>query len=195
VYTCRHPENPGSLTPKGTLQLLTVKTTLRNTTSWTNGEKSQLLLLFATLLLACSFLIPTTLSTPTAPTPTQTLETHSPINVILDEPFRLKLGQRGYLEPTGLTIEFQTILRDWRCPSQVECSEAGAIDIAIYVWLADLEPTRFEISTNPAIYQDIIPYDAYEIRLLAVDPYPETPEQSIPLEDYEVTLMVSLKSE
>jgi hypothetical protein len=149
------------------------------------------------LLLACTTFQSTPSPTPPPiPTPLpKGLETPTPIAIELDQPFQLRVGQRGILGAGELTVELQTILRDWRCPSEVECSEAGAVDLALYAWLIGLEPTRFEPSTNPPLHQDVIPYDRYEIRLLAVDPYPETPEAPIPMEAYQATFVVSLKSE
>lgn len=131
-----------------------------------------------------------------SPTPTPVIrETSTPLIVPLDQPFQLRVGQRAMIGPGDLTLELQTILSDWRCPTQVQCAEAGAVDLAIYAWLTALEPTRFEMTTNPPLHQDTIPYESYEIRLLAVDPPLETIEQIIPMEDYVVTFMVSLKTE
>ena len=123
------------------------------------------------------------------------METPVPLSIELDQPFQLRVGQRGVLGEGDLTLELQTILRDWRCPIEVECSEAGAVDLVVYAGLLGLEPTRFELSTNPMMHQDIIPYDTYEIRLLAILPHPKTIEQTIPMEDYLVTFAVSSKPE
>lgn len=149
------------------------------------------------LLLACTTFQPVPSPTPPPiPTPLpEVLETPVPITIALDQPFQLRVGQRGILGAGELTLELQTILRDWRCPSEVECSEAGAVDLALYAWLTGLEPTRFEMTTNPIMHQDMIPYDAYEIRLLAIFPHPKTIEETIPMEDYLVTFAVSLKTE
>ncbi len=151
------------------------------------------LLLLAFLLSACASQTPTLPPSP-APTLTQA-PLPTTLSITLDKIFVLGVGQRAVLESAGLTIELQTILRDWRCPIEVECSEAGAVDLALYAWLSGLEPTRFEMTTNPIMHQDMIPYDAYEIRLLSIFPHPKTIEQTIPMEDYRVTFAVSLKPE
>ncbi len=91
-----------------------------------------------------------------------------------------------------LTLQFQTVLNDWHCPSQVNCSEAGNATVVIDVWLTGLEPTRFELNINPPRNQDVS-YDTYQIRLLKLDPYPETIDQTIPLEDYRATFKVATK--
>jgi hypothetical protein len=129
--------------------------------------------------------------TPTSPS-VPALPTSLPVKAELDQPFSLMVNQRGQLESIGLTIEFQTVLRDWRCPSRVNCSEAGNASLVIYAWLTGHEPTAFELNTNPPFEQDV-PYDDYKIELLSLDPYPETPDQTIPLEDYRATFVVSLK--
>jgi hypothetical protein len=144
-------------------------------------------------LLACITFQP--VPSPTPPPIPEVLETPTPISISLDQPFQLRVGQRGVLGTGELTVELQTILRDWRCPIEVECSEAGAVDLALYAWLTGLEPTRFELSTNPMMHQALIPYDVYEIRLLAIIPHPKTIAETIPMEDYLVTFAVSLKTE
>ncbi|MCB9135179.1 MAG: hypothetical protein H6636_07120 [Anaerolineales bacterium] len=135
---------------------------------------------------------------PATPTPiplatSSVLEMADALPLEFDTPFQLHVGQRAVLASAGLTVELQTILRDWRCPNQMECSEAGAVNLAIYAWLTGLEPTRFELSTNPPIENFSAPYNAYEIHLLAVDPYPETLDNPVPMEDYVVTFIVSMK--
>jgi hypothetical protein len=94
-----------------------------------------------------------------------------PVSLALDESFRLRPGQQGELEAAGLTIQFQAVQNDWRCPSQVNCSEAGNATVVIDVWLAGQEPTRFELTVNPPGSQEA-GYEAYQIRLLKLEPYP-----------------------
>jgi hypothetical protein len=49
-----------------------------------------------------------------------------------------------------------------------------------------------EFNTNPAPSQavKVVDVDGYRIELLALDPYPQTPEDPMPFEDYRATLMV-----
>lgn len=155
------------------------------------------------LLLACATFQPTPsptpmgvetpIPTPTLPPTSAPLEPSDGLPIVLDEPFQLRVGERAILGNGELTVELQTILRDWRCPSQVECAEAGAVDLAIYLWLPGVEPTRFELSTNPPMENFSAVFDIYEVHLLAVDPYPESPDVPIPQEDYVVTFIVSLE--
>ena len=116
-----------------------------------------------------------------------------PLTIAIDEPFNLPVNQRGMVEPDGLTIEFSNVLEDSRCPRQVNCVWAGQVRIVIYAWLTGVEPTAFELNTTPSLNQDVIPYDAYQIRLLSLDPYPETVEPKLRLEDYRATFVVSLR--
>ena len=131
-------------------------------------------------------------SPPTEPEPTATpvLSPNLPVSIALDESFRLRTGQQAELESAGLAIQFQEVLNDWRCPSQVECSEAGNATMVIDVWLPDQDPTHFELNINPPGYQEVS-YDVYQIRLLKLDPYPEIIDQVIPQEDYRATLLIS----
>jgi hypothetical protein len=97
------------------------------------------------------------------------------------------------LAADGLTVEFSEILEDSRCPRQVDCVWSGQGRLVIYVWLTGQEPTAFELNTLSSLNQSVISYEAYQIELLSLDPYPETPEQEIALEDYEATFVVSLR--
>lgn len=156
--------------------------------------QSVLLVLLALQLFACSpAQRPESIPSPAIvpePTATPASSPSLPVSIALDESFRLRAGQQGELESAGLTIQFQTVLNETRCPSQVNCAEAGNATVVIDVWLTDLEPTRFELNVNPPGNQDVI-YEAYQIRLLKLDPYPELIDQVIPPEDYRATLVVN----
>jgi len=110
---------------------------------------------------------------------------------MLDTPFSLKLNQQGVLETGGLTLEFAELLEDSRCPRQVDCFWSGQGRLVIKVWLTGQEPIAFELNTLSSTNQDVISYEAYQIQLLSLDPYPETPEQQIALEDYRATIVVT----
>lgn len=156
-----------------------------------------LLSFLALHLFACS---PAQLPAP-APSPANVPESTAlpspfpnlPVSIVSDDSFRLRVGQQAELESAGLTIQFQTVLNDWRCPGKVNCSEAGNATIVIDVWLAGLEPTRFELNINPPGSQDTI-YDAYQIRLLSLDPYPGIIDQIILLSDERQLLPAGLGS-
>ncbi|HEX9921359.1 MAG TPA: tetratricopeptide repeat protein [Anaerolineae bacterium] len=116
-----------------------------------------------------------------------------PVKITLGEPFTLKINQRGELVADGLTVELSAVIQDSHCPRQVDCGSSGQAHLIIRIWLTGVEPTTFELNTNPTFNQNDVPYDAYQIRLLSLDPYPETVEPKIRLEDYRATFEVSKK--
>jgi hypothetical protein len=140
-----------------------------------------LLLLLALQLFACR---PALLPAPPS---------NLPVSIELDESFPLMVGQQGALESTGLTLQLQTVLNDWRCPSQVNCAAAGNATVIIDVWLAGQDPSRLEMNINPPPFEQEMLYNAYQIRLLKLDPYPKTIDQVIPQQDYRATFEVSLR--
>jgi hypothetical protein len=128
-----------------------------------------------------------------APPATATLATAPPVKIALNEPFSLKINQAGRLESAGLIIEVLDVLEDSRCPTQVNCAEAGQARIGIFVGFTNMEPAAFELNTNPPLKKDVIPFDDYLIRLLKLEPYPETLEAKIPPKDYEATFAISMR--
>lgn len=119
----------------------------------------------------------------------------APVSITLDEPFVLAVGQEGRLESAGLTIELLEIVRDNRCPREVQCVVAGEAELAIQAWLTGTTPTRFEMNSNPMLQKDMISLDDYDIRLVDIQPAPESPGKTLPMKEYAVTFVVSQKSE
>jgi hypothetical protein len=60
----------------------------------------------------------------------------------------------------------------------------------IQVQQGEVEPQQFELNTNPPLKQDSVTYADYTIQLTGIEPYPETPDQTIPLEAYQATFLV-----
>ncbi len=113
--------------------------------------------------------------------------------VQLGEPFVLAGGQEANVDPPGLRIVFSEVLEDSRCPSQVDCVQAGEANIRLTVTLGELPPADLDFSTNPApgMTQLINVFNGYQIELQSLDPYPENPATPIEFEDYQATLLVT----
>lgn len=133
--------------------------------------------------------IPATEAPLAAPDPTPTAA--PPITVVLDEPFSLAWNQYGRLTGTELGVEFYALDEDTRCPQQETCDAAGAANLTIFVWKTNIEPIEYGLSTDPAANKSTITYDEYQIRLLSLDPYPETAEPGIAPQDYRATLIIT----
>ena len=133
-------------------------------------------------------------TTEPTPEPTRVLPTPASlpsVEISLGQPFTLALGQYGRLDPTGLGVEFYQVVEDTRCPRQSDCESQGWARIAILVWKTNIEPVEFILNTDPAANHDVALYDAYQVRLLNLDPYPETSEPGIAPEEYRATFVVS----
>jgi hypothetical protein len=83
------------------------------------------------------------------------------------------------------------VLEDSRCPSNVECAEAGQARILIRVIQTGQAPATYEMNTNPPLKLDVVTYDDLQIRLLELNPYPEDIVQHIPPGVYEVTFVIA----
>jgi len=110
----------------------------------------------------------------------------------LNEPFTLAGGQEGLMASEDLRLRFAEVLEDSRCPTQVECFWTGQARIAVTVTTPGAPATNLTFNTNPAPGQTVKVGTAgpYRVELRSLDPYPETPDDPIPFEDYRATLLV-----
>lgn len=113
------------------------------------------------------------------------------LSVQLDQPFTITIDQLAQLTEKELNLTFQEVLEDSRCPSNVECAEAGQARILINVTQMGQTPATFELNTNPPLKLDVVTYEDFQIRLLELNPYPEDIDQHIPAEAYEATLVIT----
>ena len=114
--------------------------------------------------------------------------------VQLDQPFALAFGQEVVLAEPDLHLRFAEVVSDSRCPTQVNCAWTGEARLVILAWIGAQTPQRLEFNDNPApqARMDRLPYQDYMVQFQELLPYPENPDPPIPLEDYQVTLVVSL---
>lgn len=115
-----------------------------------------------------------------------------PVEFSLDKEFSLAGGQEATISGENLRLRFTEVLEDSRCPTQVQCVWTGQARIAFLVQQAGGEPTTVEFNSNPAPSQNFqtAQVGEYTVSLQSLDPYPQTPDQSIALEEYRATLVV-----
>jgi len=116
----------------------------------------------------------------------------TPKSAELNQPFTLAVSESITITGTELTVIFEMVERDGRCPSGVECAEEGPVVIIVSAVLGDQDPTTFEMNLIlhfADTYPNIVTYQGYEIELTAVDPFPEQPEELMNL-PYTATLIV-----
>lgn len=133
------------------------------------------------------------MATGTSRAPAGTPTASSPGSLIvparLDQPFVLKIGQVGDVQPASLRVTLTTLLEDSRCPRSVFCALAGRARMAFTVDHAD-RLARFDLSTGPLEAGTRGFFHGYVLEMIAVDPYPQSPEQPILLDAYRVTVVV-----
>ncbi|MGX9788583.1 hypothetical protein [Mycobacterium sp. MMS18-G62] len=110
----------------------------------------------------------------------------------LNEPFALGGGQEAVIASENLRVRFEQVLEDSRCPARVKCVWTGQARIAVVVQPNTSVPSTVTFNTNPAPGQtvDVVAVGEYTIELQSLDPYPQSPEDPIPFEDYRATLVV-----
>ncbi|MCL4266829.1 MAG: hypothetical protein KJ069_26855 [Anaerolineae bacterium] len=138
---------------------------------------------------------PTEAATHTAvPRPTDTavpLPTSAP-TTNLDEPFALAGDAETVVGTEGLTLHFERVLEDSRCPTQVDCVWSGQARILIVASQPGQEPVELEFNTNPTPDQtvDLLPAYGYTVQLIQLDPYPQTTDPIL-FADYRAQLVVT----
>jgi hypothetical protein len=108
--------------------------------------------------------------------------------VALGQPFAIKVGQSMMVTGEGLELAFETVVSDSRCPRDVQCIRAGEAIIRIAVEKAPNPRASFELRTTAS--SNDATYGSYSIRLLSVNPYPDTSRRIQP-EEYEAMLVVT----
>lgn len=118
----------------------------------------------------------------------KTMISEGPSVVSMNQPVRLAVGESVSLNNSSLSVGFEGVASDSRCPKDVQCVWAG--DAAVTMWLeeAGAERVTFELHTTTEPKE--VTHGAYVVRLQEVEPYPES-TGSIAAEDYLVTVQVS----
>lgn len=107
--------------------------------------------------------------------------------VPLGSPFELKLGHSAVV-PGGLTITFDAVTSDSRCPIDAICITAGEARLAMTLDDGSRDKVQREWRTNPT--NDRVSYGEFDIELRELQPYPSS-GTTIPQRDYIATLRVS----
>lgn len=101
-------------------------------------------------------------------------------NVLLDETFNLKVGEKVYIDSIGLVATFLNVKEDSRCPSDVECVWEGDVAIEINIVLDEKNRGNFELNRSNL---HKVSFGGYYLKLIELNPYPSSPDP-IPLASY-----------
>jgi hypothetical protein len=114
----------------------------------------------------------------------------------------LTYGATATLPELGLTITFQEVLEDSRCPADVLCAWAGWVRIALVVQATGEPPVSLEVTAltddrgntmappGSGEAQPHATYAHYHLTLVQVTPYPARHDDLPDLADYQIKLAV-----
>lgn len=125
---------------------------------------------------------------PTAtPTPEPTVTSPA---FALDQPFTLHTGQAITAE--GLTVRFDGVIEDSRCPTKVVCAWSGRASVNVMIKRANQPELAYILSTrsSPTPTERLFYLD-YTLTLSDVTPRPEEPGSTIPADQYAATFIVT----
>ena len=121
----------------------------------------------------------------------------------LNNEFTLATSQSVPVKKTDLTITFNGVLSDERCPSEIECAASGPVTVSLSVQQDGDTPAMVTLQTftdqegrapdsSFEGIEDRIEIGDYLIQVVGVLPYPQN-LSGIKVSDYEATFMVTEK--
>jgi hypothetical protein len=126
----------------------------------------------------------------------------SPARATVNQEITLAPDQSAAVTGADLTITFHSVLRDERCPRDIECVTSGPVAVSLSVQQGDGTPDDFALQTftdpngrSPNVQFEGITNRAevgdYIIQIASVIPYPRNSATEIKASEYRVTLLVS----
>ncbi|MGH7476533.1 MAG: hypothetical protein ACRELD_09605 [Longimicrobiales bacterium] len=105
-----------------------------------------------------------------------------------DEPFAIRVGEsaRVFTGAGHVVIEFVAVSEDSRCPVDVDCVWSG--DATVELRVRDASPDELALHTHLEPQAGVI--DGFELRLLALEPEPNSERQIMP-DEYLAQLLVT----
>jgi hypothetical protein len=113
----------------------------------------------------------------------------SPRSVPLAEEFTLEPGQTAHVEGADLSVTFESVSSDSRCPEGVNCVWEGDAVVVVSVRLGSDPASRRELHTARDSEADA---GSHRVRLVRLAPLPRANASPAP-GDYRATLLVTRK--
>jgi hypothetical protein len=107
--------------------------------------------------------------------------------VPVDRDFELAAGERAQVSGTDVTVEFQSVASDSRCPEGVHCIHAGDAAVRLAVGGGGGGNRALDLHTHDEPNEAV--HGGYSVRLVKLDPYPRDGSTIRP-GDYVATLRV-----
>jgi hypothetical protein len=106
----------------------------------------------------------------------------------LGEAFTIKVGQTASITGENLTVTFNEVIGDSRCPKDVKCIWAGVVSLRVtFVQNKTSNSVALKESGSTDEAKDV--YSDYKLTF-NVSPYPES-TKTIATKDYELTMTIS----
>jgi hypothetical protein len=116
-------------------------------------------------------------------------------DIPLGQPFVLGVGEEVVVGNLPVTLRFDEILEDSRCPLDVLCFWEGDAAAQLTLGTAGGEETVAELYTaNSPFGESSVEFKEHVITLLDVSPYPQFVSQPIDPDTYKVELVVEAAS-
>jgi hypothetical protein len=109
------------------------------------------------------------------------------IQVKLDEPFELRIGEKASVAGGEVTLTFLAVPQDSRCPKGEQCIVAGKAVVSLEVAPRDGAAVTVEIDTTAESEEMNI--SGFQIAFLGLSPYPVT-RRPITSQDYLLKLRI-----
>lgn len=109
-------------------------------------------------------------------------------NATLDQPFELRVGQSATVAGEGLTVSFQGVPSDSRCPTGVQCVWAGNAVVQVVL---SKDGKAFGAELNTTLEPKSVDYLNYNVALVSLAPYPTSKGGAISQSQYRATFVVT----
>ena len=109
-------------------------------------------------------------------------------SVTLDEPFVLRVGRSATVAGEGLTVSFQAVPSDSRCPTGVQCIWAGNAVVQVVL---SKDGKAFGAELNTGQDPTSVDYLNYNVALVSLAPYPTANGGPIAQSQYRATFVVT----
>lgn len=113
----------------------------------------------------------------------------TPVDAALDRPFEVRVGQAAVLPAEGLSIVFQQVRNDSRCPVDVQCVWEGDAELVLEVQASPSDREQLSLHTSSQ-FGTSVDFGAYRILYRELQPGTRAGESPDP-NAYVATLVVS----
>lgn len=110
---------------------------------------------------------------------------------VIGQPFALNFGETAAFPEADLTITFEAVLTDSRCPANVQCVIAGWATVLLSANHRGQPLAEITLTSPPTQPEQVETFtlEGYTLRLVQINPYPQQPGE-IQTEVYSLTLVL-----